>query len=98
MAVALPCTDRKGHDEPLDIADCINDTCPWSGKPVAVIFSHIPTAERLGKQSLDSLLDYLGPRVSTSRTCAESLMHQVRWKTQPCRRNAEKLIHPTLKK
>lgn len=26
----------------------------------AVIFSHIPTAERLGKQSLDSLLDYLG--------------------------------------
>ncbi len=26
----------------------------------AVIFSHIPNAERLGKQSLDSLLDYLG--------------------------------------
>ena len=25
-----------------------------------VIFSHIPNAERLGKQSLDSLLDYLG--------------------------------------
>ena len=19
---------------PLDIADCINETCPWSGKPV----------------------------------------------------------------
>ena len=26
----------------------------------AVIFSHIPNAERLGKQSLDALLDYLG--------------------------------------
>ena len=26
----------------------------------AVIFSHIPTAERLGKQSLETLLDYLG--------------------------------------
>jgi ABC-type lipoprotein export system ATPase subunit len=26
----------------------------------AVIFSHLPNAERLGKQSLDSLLDYLG--------------------------------------
>lgn len=26
----------------------------------SVIFSHIPSAERLGKQSLDSLIDYLG--------------------------------------
>ena len=37
----------------------------------AVIFSHIPTAERLGKQSLDSLLDYLGEesydRINTLR-------------------------------
>ena len=22
-------------DKPLDIADCINETCPWSGKPVS---------------------------------------------------------------
>ena len=29
----------------------------------AVIFSHIPSAERLGKQSLDSLLDYLGEEI-----------------------------------
>ena len=37
----------------------------------AVMFSHIPTAERLGKQSLDSLLDYLGEesynRINTLR-------------------------------
>ena len=37
----------------------------------AVIFSHIPNAERLGKQSLDSLLDYLGEetfdRINTLR-------------------------------
>ena len=37
----------------------------------AVIFSHIPTAERLGKQSLESLLDYLGEetydRINTLR-------------------------------
>lgn len=25
-------TDR---DRPLRIEDCINDTCPWSGKPVS---------------------------------------------------------------
>ena len=37
----------------------------------AVIFSHIPTAQRLGKQSLDSLLDYLSEesfdRINTLR-------------------------------
>ena len=37
----------------------------------AVIFSHIPNAERLGKQSLDSLLDYLSEetfdRINTLR-------------------------------
>ena len=37
----------------------------------AVIFSHIPTAERLGKQSLDLLLDYFGEetydRINTLR-------------------------------
>ena len=37
----------------------------------AVIFSHIPNPERLGKQSLDSLLDYLGEetfdRINTLR-------------------------------
>ena len=37
----------------------------------SVIFSHIPNAERLGKQSLDSLLDYLGEetfdRINTLR-------------------------------
>jgi hypothetical protein len=23
------------HDTPLKLEDCINSTCPWSGKPVA---------------------------------------------------------------
>ncbi len=26
----------------LDIADCINDTCPWSGKPLTVPTREIP--------------------------------------------------------
>jgi RimJ/RimL family protein N-acetyltransferase len=25
----------RGANPPLDIADCINDTCPWSGQPVS---------------------------------------------------------------
>jgi RimJ/RimL family protein N-acetyltransferase len=25
----------RGAPKPLDIADCVNDTCPWSGKPVS---------------------------------------------------------------
>ena len=25
----------NGRHQPLKIEDCINDTCPWSGKPVS---------------------------------------------------------------
>ncbi len=32
---SAPCLEETEDTMPVfDIADCINDTCPWSGKPV----------------------------------------------------------------
>lgn len=29
-----PILDRDHRTNELDIADCINETCPWSGEPI----------------------------------------------------------------
>ena len=34
MPYQNPNSDRRNGEIDLDFADCINETCPWSGKPV----------------------------------------------------------------
>ncbi len=34
MVVQGRVATKEGTTRTLDIADCINETCPWSGKPV----------------------------------------------------------------